>query len=64
MKENVRDTLIKAQADYIDFLYEVIGKATPFLHVHNWHFSDKDILKGKELRETIDRAKKLLNHED
>ncbi len=50
---NVRDDLIKAQSEYIDYLSEYIDSISSFLHIHRQYPTEEKIKRGIELREKM-----------
>ncbi len=69
-KDNVRDyifelehkierqkRLINAQNEYIEFLADYIDKTSEFLRIHHQGCPGEIVMKGKELREKINKLK-------
>ena len=53
--------LIALYKEYIKFLGEELERTAVYLHTHNMSCSQEVFEKGKQLREKIETAEKVLN---
>jgi len=56
-----KEKLIDAQKEYIKFLDKYISGVSMYLHVHGQIQNDKDVKKGKLMRDKISELEKSIN---